>query len=1082
MKQQIRNGMISLLTLGAILSPVFADHALRHRNLQVPLSKCAADCMTMPLIVGFQDSCDTACESGVMKQAGIEKPNFRQLAGVGMIFVDEISDSELELLRGDENVAFIECDSCIVGLEKPICGSNNVTYTNVEELNCGLKCRGSDSSISVAYQGSCTAGSALQSVDELTLSNCDDNCMTMPLMIGFADNCDIGCEIETMQRANIDKTNFDQTSLGIIFLKEVTDEQLTALRSESGAIDFIECNSCISTTTVEPVCSSKNITYQNEAEFNCGLQCRGSDTSTTISHKGACGSAVQSVVQSVDELPLNNCADGCMTMPLIITFLEDCDIVCAAEVMKGASVDKTNYDHLTSSNIILLQEVTDDQLTALRRVTGTINVIECDSCVSGATVEPVCSSNNITYQNEQEFSCGLKCRDSDTSVTVAYQGVCGSAIQSVDEVPLGNCDADCMIMPLILTFVDNCDITCAAETMQLSGVEKSSYQHLAALNIILLGEVTDDQLVTLRSASRNINSIECDSCSVGIEDSQMCGSDSVTYKNGDELNCGLQCRDADSTVTMAYHGACQESSAIVPLTQCTDGCMTMPLMVGFKPTCDTDCAIATLQAANIDKEKFDHLIMSNIIVLNEVTDEELTALQSKSDFINFIECDTCVSIGEVAQVCGTDGVTYKNEGELSCGLKCRGADKTMTIASQGVCSQSGVAELVSLTCDQDCMRMPLLIGFEEDCDDTCALETMRRANIPKIDFDHLAALNIIMLNSVTDEQLMVLRGENGYISFIECDACVNAIDDLPVCASNGLTFRNTEQLTCENQCRETSEEISIAYRGPCEAKPTLAPSGGGGIGIGICFSSVNQVQLSNGETKKIDQLQLGDEVLTQMGYENIYSWSHRNSEKEAEFVQLFPSRIELSPNHLIFLENGVSVPGGTVKAGDILLSGEMVTAVRSVTRRGVYAPFTNSGTIVVNGQVASTFVSLQEKSSVLLLNGGWSTGISHQWLAHAFEVPHRLWCSAVGCTKESYTSDGISTWVAAPLQFFNWSLQLPTILQLILFVPILSLFGVLFTLELAVKNYLVTAGLLGILIHFGGLSSRFQVRKYSKTA
>jgi len=1079
MKQNTNSGTIWLITLGAILSLGLADHALRHRNLQVPLGNCADDCMTMPLIIGFKDSCDTECEVGVMKQTGIEKPNFRHLTGVGMILVDEISDAELESLQGIEYIKFIECDTCIVGFENPVCGSDNITYTNVEELNCGLKCRGSNSSISVAYQGPCTTNSALQSINEINLSNCAEDCMSMPLMVVFSNTCDTNCEIETMKRANIDKTNFDQTSLGIIFLKEVTDEQLAALRSENETVDSIECNACLSVDTLDPVCSNKNITYKNEDEFNCGLTCRGADKSETIAQKGVCGSAIQ----SLNEIPLGNCADDCMTMPLIISFLDDCDILCAAEVMKRASVDKTNYDHLTSSNIILLQEVTDNQLAVLRNVTGTINVIECDQCIYGATVEPVCSSNNITYRNEQQLNCGLKCRDADTSVTVAHQGVCDSAIQSVDEVPLGNCDADCMILPLVITFFEGCDVVCAIERMNVAGVYKASYRHLATLNIILLDQVTDGQLAALRSDGKNINSIECDSCVVGIEDAQVCGSDGVTYKNQDELNCGLQCRGADPTVAMAYHGACHEDSKIVPLKKCSDDCMTMPLIVGFKETCDSDCAINTLKAANIEEENFEHLIMSNIIIVNELTDEELVALQSKSNYIDYIECDTCISTGGVAQVCGTDGVTYKNEGELSCGLQCRGADKTIEIASQGVCSPSKLADLITLNCDEGCMRMPLLIGFQGDCDNTCAIETIQRANIPKSDFDHLTHLNIIMLNSVTDEQLMVLRGENSYISFIECDACVYAIDDLPVCASNGITFRNAEQLTCENQCRETSEEIYINYRGPCEVESTLSPTEGDGLGIRFCFSSVNQVQLSNGKTKQIGQLQLGDKVLTQNGHESIYSWSHYNTQKEAEFIQLLPSRIELSPHHLIFLENGVAMPAGMVKVGDTLLSGEVVTSIHSVIRRGVYAPFTNSGTIIVNGQVASTFVSLQEKSNVLLLNGGWSTGISHQWLAYAFEVPHRLWCSYMECTNESYTSDGISTWVAGPLGFFTWSLQLPTILQLILFVPILCLFAILVALELVVKNAFVTvAGLLGILIlYLDGLSSQYQVRIYNKT-
>jgi len=424
--------------------------------------------------------------------------------------------------------------------------------------------------------------------------------------------------------------------------------------------------------------------------------------------------------------------------------------------------------------------------------------------------------------------------------------------------------------------------------------------------------------------------------------------------------------------------------------------------------------------------------------------------------------------GDVQQVCGTNGVTYASEAEFNCGLKCCGADKDVTI-SDGVCRQAGVDELVSLDCESDCMRMPLIIGFKGDCDSDCALETMQRANIANSNFDHLTNLNMILLNTVTDEQLMLLRGESKNILTMECDACASTADS-PVCASNGVTFKSADQLTCDNQCRG-AVQLSVAYKGEC-IEP-VDPDGGGGDLV-FCFSSTNQVQLSDGEIKQINEVQLGDKVLTQNGYEDVYSWSHYNTEKEAEFVQLLPSRVELSPNHLIMLENGSSVPAATIKGGDVLFSGEAVSSVRSVKRIGVYAPFTHSGTIVVNNQVASTFVSLQEKSDVLLLNGGFSTGISHQWLAHTFEFPHRFWCSAItDCTKESYTVDGISTWVASPLRFFTWFLDLPSTSQMILSVPILSLFGIFAVLDLVMKNYLA----FGALLVSGLLLSRRQLGK-----
>lgn len=256
--------------------------------------------------------------------------------------------------------------------------------------------------------------------------------------------------------------------------------------------------------------------------------------------------------------------------------------------------------------------------------------------------------------------------------------------------------------------------------------------------------------------------------------------------------------------------------------------------------------------------------------------------------------------------------------------------------------------------------------------------------------------------------------------------------------------------------------------------------GGFGGGFAVCFSSENTAQLANGDMKRFNQLQLGDEVLTQKGFEPIYSFGHYNPKEQAEFVQLLPSRIELSSTHLVFLQDGNAVPAEAVEAGNVLLSGEIVTGKRYVTRQGLYAPFTASGTIIANGQVASSFVSLQGTPELMV--NGWSTGISHQWMAHAFELPHRLWCLTTkmggGCLKETYTSDGISTWVSLPLEFFSWFVDANVIIQVLLAVPILGVFGFFSGLEYMLtmvghNQAVVLMCFIGVILYV----TPFQIRK-----
>lgn len=234
-----------------------------------------------------------------------------------------------------------------------------------------------------------------------------------------------------------------------------------------------------------------------------------------------------------------------------------------------------------------------------------------------------------------------------------------------------------------------------------------------------------------------------------------------------------------------------------------------------------------------------------------------------------------------------------------------------------------------------------------------------------------------------------------------------------------------------------------------------------------CFSSEAQVYIPNGEIKRMDELRVGDEVLTKDGYERIYAWGHYDPTlQNAEFLQLFPSKLEVSSNHLVYVvannkDDQVSyqyLPASAIRVGDKLSSGEVVTAIRKVHRRGVYAPFTPSGTIVVNNQVASNFVSLQDNLHVLHIRG-WSTGISHHGLAHAFEAPHRIWCHYFFACDNSPQRlyHGISNWARLPMQFFLGLQQTSTMVQMVVMLFIFVIIGGFVALEWLVMNHVIVA-------------------------
>lgn len=130
-----------------------------------------------------------------------------------------------------------------------------------------------------------------------------------------------------------------------------------------------------------------------------------------------------------------------------------------------------------------------------------------------------------------------------------------------------------------------------------------------------------------------------------------------------------------------------------------------------------------------------------------------------------------------------------------------------------------------------------------------------------------------------------------------------------------------------------------------------------------CFPAAATVQLENGATKSMQDLQLGDAVLDASGaYSPVYFFSHADASVKAAYVELSlegGSKLSLTPDHYV-AANGHVVYAKDVAIGDaidyvdagVTKSGAVVKT-SEVLERGLYNPYTLSGTIVVDGVVAS---------------------------------------------------------------------------------------------------------------------------------
>lgn len=215
----------------------------------------------------------------------------------------------------------------------------------------------------------------------------------------------------------------------------------------------------------------------------------------------------------------------------------------------------------------------------------------------------------------------------------------------------------------------------------------------------------------------------------------------------------------------------------------------------------------------------------------------------------------------------------------------------------------------------------------------------------------------------------------------------------------------------------------------------------------FCFPGDTTAQVQGRGEVFLRDVKLGDEVLVGDGsYEPVYSFGHKSEGLMGDYVQLVTdsTKLELSSDHMVFVENGRSIPASLVQIGDYLVLADgalsLVQDIARVVRKGAYAPFTPSGTIVVNGVKASSFVAFQGLETLTI--AGVDTGLTYQFLAHAFEGPHRTYCRYFSpCESEEYTEEGISMWVYLPHKAGLWFINLQSPLAMTLMsVPVFCIY------------------------------------------
>lgn len=234
-----------------------------------------------------------------------------------------------------------------------------------------------------------------------------------------------------------------------------------------------------------------------------------------------------------------------------------------------------------------------------------------------------------------------------------------------------------------------------------------------------------------------------------------------------------------------------------------------------------------------------------------------------------------------------------------------------------------------------------------------------------------------------------------------------------------------------------------------------------------CFSESALVQVQNKGEVAMKDLELGDKVLTAKNtYEPVYSFGHRKREQEMLFYQIYTQEssmpLEMTGNHMIMVVDDKGSTQATradhLQVGDRLWQVESqkqvtVSMVETATKKGLYMPLTPGGKIVVNGVLASNYISISDTAPGVVEHSQMFFPMNEQTLSHWWMAPIRMLCMGVSSSfcssgyegSSAYEvqegDEGILPWLLMGRHFAHVAEHQPAFVRFVMGVPTFLLFG-----------------------------------------
>lgn len=193
----------------------------------------------------------------------------------------------------------------------------------------------------------------------------------------------------------------------------------------------------------------------------------------------------------------------------------------------------------------------------------------------------------------------------------------------------------------------------------------------------------------------------------------------------------------------------------------------------------------------------------------------------------------------------------------------------------------------------------------------------------------------------------------------------------------------------------------------------------------MCFSGNNIVHVQGQGPVSMADLRLGDRVRTcQGGYSPVYSFFHKQDNSMAQYIRITTTTndvddnvgkqgnhtnvLEVSSHHFIY-SSGRATRASNIRIGD-LIPERVVQIESSVGSRGVYAPVTLAGELVVSGVCASSYVALWHQMSPRY-------DAVQNWAFHAAMAMYR---QRGGHTSSPLQTEGYESDTGLAQQYTGW--------------------------------------------------------------